>query len=248
MNRPLETATDVVPDITTEQMVEVDRAMIEDYGIELIQMMENAGRNLGHLARERFLDSNPQGKVVIVLAGRGGNGGGAMVCARRLSNWGAFVSVYLTKDAGEFHGVPAQQLSILSQMQVPIFEPGDAPLSSESSGADLIVDGLIGYSLSGAPRGTAAELIGWANDQSTPVLSLDTPSGLDTATGRVFDPAIKAAATLTLALPKRGLRSQSKQVGELYLADIGVPPALYDRSLGLKVGPLFAKNDIVRLQ
>ena len=43
-----------------EQMIEVDRAMIEDYGIELIQMMENAGRNLAHLARERFLDGNPQ--------------------------------------------------------------------------------------------------------------------------------------------------------------------------------------------
>ena len=248
MNRHFEPATDVAPELTTEQMVEVDRAMIEDYGIELIQMMENAGRNLAHLARERFLDRKPQRKHVIVLTGRGGNGGGAMVCARRLSNWGAFVSVYLTKEAGEFQGVPAQQLSILGRMGLPISQPGNLELSSESSGADVIVDGLIGYSLSGSPRGMAAELIRWANEQRTPILSLDTPSGLDTATGKVFDPAIKATATLTLALPKQGLRSQSKQVGELYLADISVPPALYKKALGLKVGPLFAESDIIRLQ
>jgi NAD(P)H-hydrate epimerase len=248
MNRCFEPAADVIPDLTTEQMVEVDRAMIEDYGVELIQMMENAGRNLAHLARERFLDRNPRGKHVIVLAGRGGNGGGALVCARRLSTWGASVSVYLTKEEGEFQGVPAQQLSILSRMQLPISQPGDAGLSSNSSDVDLVVDGLIGYSLSGSPRGMAAELIRWANEQSAPILSLDTPSGLDTATGNVLDPAIKAAATLTLALPKQGLRAQNKQVGELYLADISVPPELYENALGLKVGPLFAESDIIRLQ
>jgi NAD(P)H-hydrate epimerase len=248
MNTRFDPATGDVPDLTTEQMVEVDRAMIEDYGIELIQMMENAGRNLAHLAREHFLDRNPKRKHVIVLAGRGGNGGGAMVCARRLSNWGAFVSVYLAKEAREFHGVPAQQLSILSGMDLPISQPGDTVLSSESGDLDVIVDGLIGYSLSGSPRGTAAELIRWANAQSAPILSLDAPSGLDTATGKVFEPAIKAAATLALALPKQGLRSQSKQVGELYLADISVPPALYEKALGLKVGPLFAESDIIRLQ
>jgi NAD(P)H-hydrate epimerase len=248
MNTRVDPVTDEAPDLTTEQMVEVDRAMIEDYGIELIQMMENAGRNLAHLARERFLDSNPQGKHVIVLAGRGGNGGGAMVCARRLSNWGATVSVYLPKEEGEFQGVPARQLSILSRMELPILQPGDTVLSSELGGADVIVDGLIGYSLSGSPRGTAAELIRWANEQSTPILSLDTPSGLDTATGKVFDPTIKAAATLTLALPKQGLRTRREQVGELYLADISVPPALYEKALGLKVGPLFAESDVIRLQ
>ncbi len=248
MNTRFDPVAGEVPDLTTEQMVEVDRSMFDDYGIELIQMMENAGRNLAHLARERFLERNPKGKHVIVLAGHGGNGGGAMVCARHLSNWGASISVYLTKEEREFQGVPAQQLSILSRMQVPILQPGDTVLSSEPSSANVIVDGLIGYSLSGSPRGTAAELIRWANEQSAPILSLDTPSGLDTATGKVFDPTIKAAATLTLALPKQGLRTRREQVGELYLADISVPPALYEKALGLTVGPLFAESDVIRLQ
>jgi NAD(P)H-hydrate epimerase len=77
-----------VPFITTDQMREVDRAMIEDYGISLIQMMENAGRNLAHLARRRFLGDDPRGRRVVVLAGTGGNGGGGLVCARNLRNGG----------------------------------------------------------------------------------------------------------------------------------------------------------------
>ena len=83
-----------IPYLTTEQMVEVDRVIIEAYKIELIQMMENAGRNLAHLARARFLGGKPTAKTVVVLAGTGGNGGGALVCARRLHNWGARVQVF----------------------------------------------------------------------------------------------------------------------------------------------------------
>ncbi len=247
MNTRFNHPIDNIPDLTTEQMVEVDRAMIEDFGIELVQMMENAGRNLAHLARERFLDGSPQGKHVVVLAGRGGNGGGAMACARRLNNWGSVVEVRLTRDPADFEGVPAHQLEILSRMQLPISVPGSTAFFSQASRIDLVVDGLIGYSLSGAPRGQAAELIHWANGQPAPILALDTPSGLDTATGDVFDPTINAAATLTLALPKQGLRSGFTQVGELYLADIGVPPALYQQFLGLEVGALFAESEIIRL-
>jgi NAD(P)H-hydrate epimerase len=246
MNKCFDDPIDEVPDLDTEQMIEVDRAMIEDYEIELIQMMENAGRNLAHLARERFLEGSPRGKRVVVLAGRGGNGGGALVCARRLSNWGALVEVHLTKELGDFKGVPAHQLGILSRMRLTISPPGGTAFPSESSDLSLVVDGVIGYSLSGAPRGQAAEMIRWANGHPAPVLALDAPSGLDTATGEVFDPTINATATLTLALPKRGLRSRA-QVGELYLADISVPPALYEQAFGFEVGPLFAECDVIRL-
>ncbi len=99
--------TSNVPYVTTEQMIEVDRAMMQDYRIELIQMMENAGRNLAHLARMRFLDGNPQGKKVVILAGTGGNGGGGLVCARRLHNWGAQVQVVVIRPIEDFTPVPA---------------------------------------------------------------------------------------------------------------------------------------------
>ena len=236
-----------VPYLTTKQMIEVDRAMMEDYTIGLIQMMENAGRNLAHLARERFFKGDPQGKRVVILAGTGGNGGGALVCARRLHNYGSQVQVYLSKTGDAFKSVPARQLDILRRMDLPV---DLAKSISQSERPDLIVDGIIGYSLKGAPQGTAAEMIRWANGQTAPILALDAPSGVDTTTGTVFDPAIQATATMTLALPKVGLRASGvqEQVGELYLADISIPPALYAApALDLQVNNIFAQNDIVRL-
>ena len=114
----------------------------------------------------------------------------------------------------------------------------------------LIIDGVIGYSLKGNPRGGAGELIRWANSQNAPILALDAPSGVDTTSGTVFTPAIKATATLTLALPKKGLLIEGveAQVGELYLADISVPPELYaEPALQISVGHISAENDIVRV-
>jgi NAD(P)H-hydrate epimerase len=236
-----------IPYLTTEQMIEVDRAMIEDFGIELVQMMENAGRALAHLARARFLAGDPIDRHVTIIAGTGGNGGGALVCARRLHNWGARVTVLITKPDEGFTPVPARQLWILRRMGVEVGPPETIVRRPEP---DLIVDGVIGYSLKGAPRGTAGELIRWANAQNSPVLALDAPSGVDTTTGTVFDPAIAATATMTLALPKESLRAPGveAQVGELYLADISVPPSLYAApTLGLQVGHIFSESDIVRL-
>ena len=221
--------------------------MIDDYGILLIQMMENAGRNLAHLARERFLDGQPAGRRVLVLAGSGGNGGGGLVCGRHLRNWGATVEVLTSSPPGKFSEVPRRQLAILERMGAMSKVVGeDVSLPP----ADLIIDALIGYSLRGAPAGPAAALIRAANAHAAPTLSLDAPSGVDTATGTAHDPAIVAAATMTLALPKQGLRSAEakRSVGELYLADIGVPPELYaGPKLGIEVGALFAQEEIVRI-
>lgn len=246
MNIP--NVTGDIPYLTADQMIEVDRLMIEDYKIELIQMMENAGLSLAHLARARFFRGNVIGKKVTVMAGTGGNGGGAMVCARRLFNYGARVTVCLTKPDDTYTGVPARQLSILVRMGVEVAEGDEI---SVLPGPDLIIDGIIGYSLRGAPRGTAGNMIRWANWQVAPILALDVPSGVDAMTGTACDPAIKAVATMTLALPKAGLRAScvGERVGELYLADISVPPELYaEPSLGLHVGHIFAESDIVRLK
>jgi NAD(P)H-hydrate epimerase len=236
-----------IPYLTTEQMIEVDRVMIEDFGIELVQMMENAGRALAHLARARFLGGDPLDKQVTVVAGTGGNGGGALVCARRLHSWGARVKVLITKSDKNFAPVPAHQLRILGHMHVEVALP-EIPIRGPNP--NLIIDGVIGYSLKNAPTGIAGELIRWANARSSPILALDVPSGVDTTTGTVFDPAIEATATMTLALPKEGLRAPGVEahVGELYLADISVPPSLYAKpTLSMQVGHIFSQSDIVRL-
>ncbi|GBD84834.1 bifunctional NAD(P)H-hydrate repair enzyme Nnr [bacterium BMS3Abin02] len=219
-----------VPALTEEQMREVDRVMIEDLGIVLVQMMENAGRNLAELAIRRFRPS-----TVTVLAGTGGNGGGGLVAARHLANRGRNVSVVIATAPDRLGRVPRAQLEILQQMGVR-FE-------ADPRDADLVIDALIGYSLRGDPRGRTAELIRWAKGR--PVLSLDTPSGLNVTSGEAGDPCIDAIATMTLALPKVGLLDAS-QVGELYLADISVPPSVYT-TMGLESPPLFAEGTVVRL-
>jgi NAD(P)H-hydrate epimerase len=237
-----------VPALTTEQMRDVDRVMVEDFGIELLQMMEHAGRQLAHLARQRFLRGDPRGARVTVLAGTGGNGGGAMVAARRLHAWGARVRVVTKAETDGYAGVPRHQLNVLERLDVPTAPWGEGPRLRVP---DLVLDGVIGYSLGGAPHGPAEVMIEWMNRVSAPVISLDLPSGLDATTGKPARPTVLAAATMTLALPKTGLGEPraADHVGELYLADIGVPTELYARlSPGIEVGAIFATDDLIRLR
>lgn len=233
--------------IDTPQMIEVDRLMIETYHIELIQMMENAGRCLAIVAREVFLSGDPQGKKIAVLAGTGGNGGGALVCARRLHNWGAQVEVFMTKDSAEMTPIPGHQRRILARMGISIRAGSELPADNSY---DLLVDGIIGYSVKGDPRGLAGEMIKWVNNQTTQVLSLDTPSGLDLTSGTIHTPTVKADATLTLAMPKKGLFHPDTKavIGDLYLGDISVPPQLYSEpSLALPAENPFRFSDVVKI-
>lgn len=156
------------------------------------------------------------------------------------------MTVVLSKEMQDLVGTIKHQGEILQRMEV---EFGGFKDIEEKSQWDLIVDGIIGYSLQGSPRGRAAEMIRWANEQNPPVLALDLPSGLNANTGEALEPTVRAAATMTLALPKTGLRAAEKKVvGELYLADIGVPPELYSLApLNMDIGPLFAQNQILRL-
>ena len=236
-----------IPALSARQMQEVDRLMVQHYQIDLLQMMELAGRHLAHLARLLFLGGEPYGKTVLLLAGKGGNGGGAMACARRLATWGAEVVVGVTHPLDQLTPAAAHQRVILQQMQTTIVA---ASARATIRPPDLIIDGLIGYQLQGAPRDDAAQWIRWANDQPVPLLALDLPSGLDATTGEAANPTIQATATMTLALPKTGLvvGGINGIAGALYLADIGVPPTLYSlASLGLAVPSLFAQSEIIQL-
>lgn len=236
-----------VPSLTTEQMREVDRLMIEEYGITLLQMMENAGRNLARLAAR--LAGGASGKGFVVLAGGGNNGGGGLASARHLSNMGADVSVVPTAAVETLAGAPAQQAVALSAMGGELLDAGAAALADVLSEADLLIDAVIGYGLSGPPRGAVAGVLEAANASGRPILSLDVPSGVDAGSGAVHERSVRAVATLTLALPKTGLSQPEVRgrLGELYLADISVPPGLY-RRLGLEVGPLFEESSLVRLR
>ena len=240
------------PTLTPEQMSRVDRIMVDDLGVEVLQLMELAGLAVAAWARERFLGGDAQGRRVLVLAGSGGNGGDGMVAARLLHTWGAQAVVWLSHDPGTLpaYGAAAHQLRSLNALALTIHPP---PGSAEDGAfdlpdADLIIDALLGFGLSGPPSGAAARLIAAANAHRAPVLAVDLPSGLDARTGIPYDPCTHAEATLTLALPKTGLTNPAARsvVGELVVADIGIPPAVYAR-VGVSVGAQFSARSIVRV-
>jgi NAD(P)H-hydrate epimerase len=217
--------------ITTADMIEVDRIMIDELHIGLIQMMENAGRNLARLVLDLMRPSS-----AAVGAGSGGNGGGGMVAARHLANAGVDVTLTTTRPADRLGEVTAHQLDVLERMGIK--------RSDRLAEADVVVDAVIGYSLAGAPRGAEADLIRQIVSNGRPVVSLDVPSGLDATTGGAPGDVASADATMTLALPKSGLRN-APQAGALYLADISVPPsvtAAFERAT-----PDFSESPILRV-
>ena len=227
-----------VPALSAEQMREVDRIAVEELGLGILQMMENAGRNLA----ENVLDmlDEVQG-VVAILAGSGGNGGGGICCARHLHNRGFEVRVILDRDPSTLTGAARDQLHVLQTVGLRPVRYAEAEGVIRRS--DIVVDALIGYGLRGSPRGRTAELIELCVRHATRILSLDVPSGLNATTGEAPGPVVVPERTLTLALPKTGLRSTG---GELYLADIGIPPEVYQQ-LGLSFESPFGRRYWVRL-
>jgi len=209
--------------VTADEMRKIDDMTIREFRVDVLMLMENAGRATAMLAM-RMLQGTILGKRVACLVGGGNNGGDGMVAARHLANWGADVKVIVGTTKDKMKDVPLGQLHILEKMGVPILST-DYALRDY----DLLIDSLIGYGLEGNPRDRVAMIIEGANSSGHPVLALDLPSGMNATTGEAYDPCIKATATLTLALPKTGFLSPSASpyVGDLYLADISIPREVY---------------------
>ena len=230
-----------MPAVTGPQMAAVDRAMVDVLGLDIRQIMETAGRQVAVFAR-RMLNGDPRDKTIAVLCGTGGNGGDGMVAARYLHSWGADVRLLLSREPDpDRHATATHQLGVLRAMGIQVDGANDL------SGCGLIVDGLLGFSTTSPPTGSTAELIRNANATAVPILSIDVPSGLQASTGEPFDPTIRATSTLTLGLPKTGLLADAARpvVGDLWVADIGIPLAAY-QAAGITVGPLFAREEFLR--
>ncbi|MBC8323639.1 MAG: NAD(P)H-hydrate epimerase [Candidatus Marinimicrobia bacterium] len=239
-----------LPAITVEQMREVDRLMVEEYHITLPQMMEHAGRNLADFSLEwlKKRNSNKTQFNIVVACGTGNNGGGGMVTARFLVNKGHDIIVVLTGHSEKLKPVPANHWKTLKAMGVQTIEANSTDSIPVYTNSDLIIDAVVGYSLKGELRGVPARVVrDIMQSGKEDVISLDVPSGLDATSGEASPMCIKAVATMTLALPKTGLVVENAKecTGDVYLADIGVPPSLYS-NLGLSVDP-FKSDSVVSI-
>lgn len=226
-----------IPALTSDQMREVDRIAVQEFGLGILQMMENAGRNLANMVMQMQPAGSSQ---IVVLAGSGGNGGGGICCMRHLLNRGYSVNLFLTKNDRELSGAAKKQLNIIKESGHSFSDYSDIEAACEHS--DLIIDAIFGYSLRGAPFGRSLEMIETCNQSEKPVLSLDIPSGVDASSGETPGKYIQAERTLTLALPKLGLSNPA--AGKLFLGDIGIPPQVYER-ININIGNLFSEGYII---
>ena len=230
-----------VPAVTVAEMREIDRVAVEDRGPTLLQMMEHAGMALAMQALQ-LLGDDWRSRRVLVLAGSGGNGGGGICAARHLANRGVDVLAVTSARPSQADGALGQQLMALAETPARVLSFAEA---FDVADSDLVLDAIVGYSLKDAPRGPTMGLIRAAEAAPSPVISLDVPSGVAPDSGETPGVAVHASVTLTLALPKAGLREE--HAGELWLADLGIPRGVYARA-GLVFEPPFGAVDRVRLR
>jgi hydroxyethylthiazole kinase-like uncharacterized protein yjeF len=223
-----------LPSVTAAQMAEIDRITIDEMGISVDRLMESASFEVARVARA-LLGGSVAGKRIVGLIGSGNNGADTAGALRRLLNWSATVVAVVA--------VPEDRLREATQRELAML-----PTTRELPHADLLLDGLLGYSTRGVARGAVATFIEAANQTGRPILAVDLPSGLDPDTGRPLGPVIRATATVTLACTKTGVVAPEAAafVGKLVLADIGIPYLAFER-LGVDTRGLFKDGDLVRV-
>ena len=194
----------------------------EYFGVSQLQLMENAGRAVADAVRMRL--RSPKMRIV-VFCGLGGNGGDGLVAARHLLSACYAVEVVLAGKPSEIsHEAAKKNWEALRQLRnyVLIHEVYDSSVIPEIT-ADVVVDALLGIGIKGEPRPPIRQLIQRINRLKAFRVAVDVPSGLDSDSGKAFDDAVRADLTVTFHKAKPGLVKAKRFVGELKVADIGLP-------------------------
>ncbi|MEA1929222.1 MAG: NAD(P)H-hydrate dehydratase [Candidatus Auribacterota bacterium] len=236
--------------VTPTQMREIDRRSIEDLGIPGQDLMERAGAAVAS-AVESCLNPDQLEPFVVLLVGKGNNGGDALVAARLLAEKGIKTLTFLLAEAMVLKGDAALNMERLARDKAPLRElvddEGLVIIRKSLAEADAIVDGIFGTGFKGSARGISAEVIKLVNQISRArpaiqVIAADIPSGLAGETGLVEGEAIRADRTVTMGLPKTGMvRGEGlNYCGRIIAADIGIPPSVIEEvsaDLELIAGP-----------
>ncbi|HUI06075.1 MAG TPA: NAD(P)H-hydrate dehydratase [Verrucomicrobiae bacterium] len=231
--------------VTTEQIRQLDERTIAA-GIAGEELMERAGYAVARTTAE--LLKRRDARAVLLFAGKGNNGGDAIVAARHLASAGCHPSLVLLCRRGELRGDPLLHFKKLVG-GVQVFElpelVGPALGSASSAAATgaaalhqivaetepaVIVDGLLGTGLKGEVHEPYTTVIKVINGLQRSVVAIDIPSGLDSDTGESHGACVRADATVTMGLPKIGLlrAAAADSVGRITVADIGFPRDFVD--------------------
>ncbi|HAK89301.1 MAG: hypothetical protein A2X55_07365 [Nitrospirae bacterium GWB2_47_37] len=223
--------------VTSQEMREIDRITIKDYGIPSLVLMERAGLAVASKVRELYPE-----KKVIALCGGGNNGGDGIVAARDLYNRGFNVHVLICVKKNDLSPDCNKQYQIAKKIGMPI-EFRNAVNAKDIHSA-VIIDAVFGTGLSRPVKGNLAGIFEFINNSEAPVISVDMPSGVSSDTGEILGEAVKADFTVTFGLPKRGhyLYPGAECTGRLFIEDIGFPERLLASS-GIKAN-LICKEHI----
>ncbi len=239
--------------VTSQEMRDIDEKAIEEFGIPSIVLMENAGARSAEVIAERYEELGYESDV-LVFAGKGKNGGDALVVARHLISMGKKVRLFLLHDVESYNEVPRQNLEILLKEKVrPVYLENIAPLEeylNSGPGPYLAVDGLLGIGFKGPLVGLYADVVDCINNGVDFCVSLDIPTGVDGTCGSVVGQCVQADLTLTYGFAKLGhyIAPGALHRGELQVIDISLPPifrsegnvhAIYEKT----VAPLLRLRD-----
>lgn len=223
----------MLPIVTGAEMRGLDQGAVAEYGIPSLLLMESAGAETVHEILAAYPDL--ASRRVLILCGRGNNGGDGFVVARRLLQRGIRVQTLLLARPEEVRGDAQVNLGILERLGAAPLRPagGDSALLDQALGsADLVVDAMLGTGAQGPARGLVAEAVQAVNRSGLPVVAVDIPSGLVADSPEPPGPAVRADLTVTLALPKPCLvlYPAAALAGRVRVVDIGIPPALVARA------------------
>jgi hydroxyethylthiazole kinase-like uncharacterized protein yjeF len=237
----------MIPLVSSAEMRAIDEAAIQRFGVPSLDLMERAGRGVVEALVSHF--GPVLGRSVLVLCGRGNNGGDGLVAARVLREQGADVRVLVTAAPDQMSGDARVNLERWVAdggfvHHAPTEEEVDR-FFAEDGDVELVLDALLGTGSSGAARGAVLAAIRGVERMGAPVLSIDIPSGIDADRGTVPGEAVEADLTVTLAFPKRGhyLLPAREQVGILEVAEIGIPR---DAALAATIADFLIEAEDVR--
>ena len=192
------------------------------FGVNLLQLMENAGRIVAQETITRF----QKNKKAVIFCGLGGNGGDGFVAARHLLAAGFEVTVVLVGRGRDInHEAALNNWVILQSLQnkITLLEVTDSSLIPKKVNADIVIDALLGTGTKGKLKPPITQVVDYINASNGFKIAIDVPTGIDSDTGEVLCTSVKADLTITFHRAKPGLEKNKKYVGELIVADIGLP-------------------------
>jgi ADP-dependent NAD(P)H-hydrate dehydratase / NAD(P)H-hydrate epimerase len=223
----------MIPVLTSAETAALDRET-EARGTPVEALMERAGRAVARAVVDVL--GGTYGRRIVVVCGKGNNGGDGLVAARVLSAWGASPAALLLADPGELKGPAASAFKELGDARWAGYSADR--LARELGRADAAIDAIFGTGFRGSSEGPHAEAMEALNASGVPVVAVDIPSGVEGDTGAVRGPAVRASITVTFGGPKVGdvLHPGAKHAGDLRVVDIGFPEDLLHSDVGLVEG------------